>query len=124
MKKVVKIAASTVSSLGLIGGFAGIVGAAPSIGTTGPDSHNAVKSDSSWMQTVDNKNNVGVNSTNSQNAYSGDVDAQHNTTAGDAESGATSNSNALSASLSLSNNTAGMGSSGSTSEADGSITNT
>lgn len=103
MNKATKIAATAVSSLGLVGGFAGIVGAAPSISTTGPDSYNAVKAKSSWRQRVTNNNSVGVSNTTGQSSSSGGVNASGNTTVGDAESGAASNSQAFGATLSLTN---------------------
>lgn len=124
MNKAVRVAAATVTTLGMVGGFAGVVGASPSISNTGPDSYNKVKSHSSWRQRVTNNNSVGVSNNNPQSATSGDVKVKHNTTGGDAASGAASNTSSFSASVMLTNNTPGTPEGAGSGSNDGSIDTT
>jgi hypothetical protein len=127
MKRIQMIAATTVSSVGLMFGLVGVVGASPSISNTGPGSTNKVSSHSSYEQRVTNKNNIGLTNSNTQHAGSGTVTVRHNTTAGDATSGDAANSTSLSAGVSVDNSasSSAMSLSGSGSGSmDGSINQT
>lgn len=97
-----------VTSLGLVVGLAGFAGATSgSNTTTGPDSYNVVKQKIRSRLEVNNHNNVHVSNTNHQTASTGDAEATHNTTAGDAMSGNAGNDNSLHGSVSVSNSGAG-----------------
>jgi hypothetical protein len=104
MNKIKQIFGISVTSLGLVAGLAGgIVGAAPSMNTTGPNSKNIIKSDTSTKIKVTNDNDLGVKNRNTQNASTGKAEAEHNTTAGSATAGDASNTNNFSANVSVSN---------------------
>lgn len=57
------------------------------INQTGADSTNIVKSVNKNETTITNTNTVGLTNNNQQSAYSGSVDSERNTTAGDSQSG-------------------------------------
>lgn len=77
------------SSLGSAAGGSGSNSA--SITNTGPDSENEVKFESRVNVDVNNDNDVHVYNDNDQTARSGDAEVEHNTTGGNATSGAVSN---------------------------------
>jgi len=74
-----------------------------SIENTGPDSTNKIIFKDSSETTVTNTNVINVATTNYQTATSGDVDVNHNTTAGGAASGDTANNASSSTSVTVSN---------------------
>lgn len=96
---------AVVSSIGLVAGFAGFAAAAPnySIGTTGPDSSNKVKSVDKRIIHVKNTNKLDVSNYSHQSASSGNAVTEHNTTGGSAGTGMASNANAMSASATIDN---------------------
>lgn len=103
MKTQKKLGAA-VLSLGLVVGLSGFAGATSgTIDTTGPRSDNTIRSETSQRVDVDNDNNLDVHNDNDQRAWTGDAEAEENTTAGDAESGSAMNDNALDATISVDN---------------------
>src|SRR6478609_912761 len=95
-KDIKKAAGVGVLSLGLVVGLAGFAGASSgTIGTTGPDSENSITHESDVDLDFDNDNDIRLTNHNDQRASSGDAEANHNTTAGDAESGMASNDNSV-----------------------------
>ncbi len=128
MKKIKSTLGAGVASLGLVMGMAGFASAASgTIDTTGPDSTNRVTHKTYNSKKVRNNNNIQASNQNSQSAHTGSAKVKHNTTGGDARSGAAANSNALNASLTV-NNAAGAGGGAatpaSTSNSTGTIRNT
>ena len=103
--KVRKAASAVATSLGLVVGFAALAGASPvtTISGTGPDSYNKVKNRVHSYVKVENNNCLSATNLNTQTAWSGDAKVFHNTTGGDAISGAAMNSNSLSASATVNN---------------------
>lgn len=71
--------------------------------TTGPDSYNVVKSTTTSHVDVTNNNDISINNSNTQSAYSGDATVEHNTTGGSATTGDAANSNSTTLNLSVSN---------------------
>lgn len=63
------------------------------IGYTGPDSNNKCVSTTKYECTVNNTNNVTIKNTNTQEATTGDVTVNSNTTGGSGTSGTVSNTN-------------------------------
>jgi hypothetical protein len=103
MQKIAKMTVAVASSLSIAAaGLTGLAGAS-SITETGPDSWNKVKSSNEFKTEVKNKNDVRVDNDNDQNAKSGDVKVKHNTTGGDATSGAAANENGFTADLTVEN---------------------
>lgn len=129
MKSTKLLRAAAVTVLGLSLG-ATVASAAPGTGTidtTGPNSHNEVTFNGGNDVNLDNNNSVRVSNMTAQSAYTGDVVAATNTTAGDAASGAAMNDNSLTGHLSVSNtnsNSAALASVAGGGGSDGSITNT
>jgi len=70
---------------------------------TGADSHNTVEVNNDRSVNVDNDNTVGILNLNCQTATSGNVEAEKNTTVGGVTSGAASNTNTTSTSVSITN---------------------
>lgn len=102
--RIKKTLGATVTSLGLVVGLAGFAGATSGdISDTGPDSSNIVKSDTSQRVRVENNNHLGVQNSNTQRATTGDARANHNTSAGDATTGAASNDNSFDAAVTVDN---------------------
>src|SRR5437773_8525140 len=101
---IIRVAATTALALSLTG-----AAASADIMGTGPDSRNNVSSHFSNSQSVDNDNDLGLNSNNGQHANSGDATAAHNNKAGDAQSGASSNDNGFSVDASVTNGGGAMG---------------
>lgn len=84
-----------------------------SVSTSGPDATSSVQISNSTTNTVSNHNTVEVVNMNSQDAVSGDVSANENTSVGSGGSGAASNNNVTATNVAISNS--GIGSvSGST----------
>lgn len=99
-----------VLSLGLVVGLSGFAGATTgTIDTTGPDSSNTIKSDTSYRVDVDNDNNLKVHNNNHQKAWTGDAKVHDNTTGGDAATGAAWNDNAFEADVSVDNSASTAG---------------
>lgn len=110
-----KIVGTGLLSVGLVVGLAGFAGATSgSIGTTGPDSNNQIKHESSTKLDVDNNNNLDLTNDNHQDASSGNAKVRDNTSGGDAQSGNVGNTNSLDATVAVDNsgstNGLGMGS--------------
>jgi len=101
--KAKKILGAALTSVGFVVGFAALTGATASIGTTGPDSINKIINKSSQELTVSNHNNLRVDNSNHQSASSGRAETEHNTTGGNATSGAASNANSLNVSATVNN---------------------
>ncbi len=102
--KIQKTISAAVTSISLVVGLSGAVGATTgSITDTGPHSVNKIKSTNSTHVNLHNTNNLGVNNANSQTAYSGDAKAFDNTTAGGAMSGAAGNTNGTNVSANVNN---------------------
>lgn len=98
-----------VLSLGLVFGMAGFAGAedgSGSIHTTGPDSTNKIKSKSEVNVDYTNDNDLNLRNEAEQNASSGEAEAEHNTTAGNATSGSAMNANTVSANITVDNDSA------------------
>jgi hypothetical protein len=107
--KIQKKLGAAVLSLGLVVGLSGFAGATTgTIDTTGPDSTNTIRSDSSYRADVDNDNHLSVRNDNNQDAWTGDARAVDNTTAGDATSGDAMNDNAFEAAVSVDNSASGV----------------
>lgn len=102
-KTLIRAAATTVLGLSLTTGLA-----AADINNTGPSSHNKVETTTSNTARLHNNNNISGSNSNSQSASTGKAEAEHNTTAGDAMSGAASNSNDVGVTISV-DNTGAMG---------------
>ena len=111
--KMRKAASAVATSLGLVVGFAALAGASPvtTISGTGPDSYNKVKNRVHSYVKVENNNCLSASNYNTQTAWSGDAKVYHNTTGGDAMSGAAMNSNSLNASATVNNAASGAWSS-------------
>jgi hypothetical protein len=93
-----------VLSLGLVVGLSGFAGATTgTIDTTGPDSRNTIRSDTSYRVDVDNNNDLKVHNDNDQKAWTGEAEVEDNTTGGDAETGAAWNDNAFDAEVMVDN---------------------
>ena len=103
-KELIRAAATTVLGLSLTTGFA-----AADISNTGPSSHNDVKSTTKNTAMLTNSNSISGTNTNNQNATSGKAEAEHNTTAGDATTGDTSNNNSTDVSVTVDNTGAASG---------------
>lgn len=101
MKKLARVAAVSVMAISLTSGVA--AAHSGTIGTTGPDSTNKVEFRDDSTRRVENNNDLRVHNNNPQYARTGDASVRHNTTGGDAESGAAENDSLLRASVSLSN---------------------
>lgn len=105
MKKIKLLRAAAVTVLGLSLG-AGVASAAPgdaTIENTGPDSYNSVRYESDRDVDVDNDTDLRVRNHNPQRASSGDATVRHNTTGGDASTGAASNDSLLRVNASVDN---------------------
>ncbi len=100
-KQLIRAAATTVLGLSLTTGFA--AAATGDISNTGPNSTNHVRSHVTNSATVANHNDLRATNNNTQTSRTGEAEAEHNTTAGDATSGSASNDNSLSASVSVDN---------------------
>jgi hypothetical protein len=98
-----------------------------SLGTTGPDSNNQVKIDNSSSMNISNTSIVSVESKNVQDASTGDVSANKNTTVGGLGSGNASNVNGSETSVQINNAAGGLavggkgGSSGAPAGGSGSV---
>jgi hypothetical protein len=93
MKKIKLLRAAAVAVLGLSLG-AGVASAAPgdaSITNTGPDSVNTVRFNNDRDVRIRNDNDLSLRNNTPQRAESGDATVRHNTTGGDATTGAASN---------------------------------
>lgn len=102
--KTKKIVSASLMSLGMVVGLAGYAGAQMgSIDTTGPDSVNVVKEKTSSRVRVKNTNNLSASNVNDQSSRTGKAGVYHNTTGGDARTGAASNANSLSISATVDN---------------------
>lgn len=103
MKKILsRVAAGSAASLGIVAGLAGPAAAAGN-STQGPNSPIWTSSHTSHYTKVRNNNNVNAANYNSQYARSGSTHVFNNTTTGHASTGSASNSNSLSASVSVNN---------------------
>ena len=104
-----KAASAVATSLGLVVGFAALAGASPvtTISGTGPDSINKVKNRVHSYVKVENNNCLSATNFNTQTAWTGDAKVSHNTTGGDAVTGAAMNSNSFNASATVNNSGAG-----------------
>lgn len=123
--KIMRATAVAVTSLGAVAACAGIAGAsAGTLDTTGPNSTNVVKSITKLHTQITNKNHLSVQSNNSQGASSGDAVTVHNTTAGDATTGDAKNSNAVGATVQLTNSMPDMTVTTDNSDNTGNISNT
>jgi hypothetical protein len=76
---------------------------AQSIDTTGPDSTNVITDTNKTTCTVKNDNDVDVTNNNPQDAHSGNVNTNENTTVGSVTSGDATNSSDTSVSVNLTN---------------------
>lgn len=104
MIKLKKTIGAGVLSLGLVVGLAGFAGAASgTIGTTGPDSHNEIMSESHYELDVENDNDIKLDNKNHQDASSGYTEVSDNTTGGDATSGDGANDNSVDAMIEIDN---------------------
>lgn len=123
-KQLYRAAAATVLGLSLTTGIA--AAQTGSINTTGADSYNRVSSRVHNSAHVDNNNNIGLHSSNTQTAYTGSATTTQNTTGGGAASGSATNSRSVSASLSVNNSAgvSGMNWGGSGGDQTGTISNT
>lgn len=124
MKKIVRVAALSVMTLGLTGGVA--AAHSGSIGTTGPDSVNKIEHRNRTTRNLENNNAVFAVNYNPQAARTGRARVSHNTTGGDATSGDATNDSLLRAKVSVSNsgsNSAALNS-GSAGTNTGTINNT
>lgn len=102
--KIKKTLTTGVLSLGLVVGLAGFAGASSgSIGTTGADSENEIKHESSLELDFENDTDLHLMSRNEQKASSGEAEVEFNTTGGDARTGSASNANALSGTVEIVN---------------------
>ncbi len=123
MKKLLRLATASTVVLGLTTGIA--AAQSGSISTTGPDSTNKVISRTDNSARIDNDNDLTVRNTNDQHSSSGDAKVRDNTTGGDATSGDASNSNSLTANVTVDNSGSMSGMNWGSSSADpGSIDNT
>lgn len=104
-QQLMRAAATAVLGIGLTTGFAA---ADTTINQTGHESDNKVITKVHNSARFDNDNNVRVRNNNDQDARSGRVSANENTTAGDVSSGNASNTNSSTTSISV-NNSAGLG---------------
>lgn len=97
-------------SLGLVAGMTGLVGATSgTIETTGPDSTNEIEDHISQEVEVKNDNDLRINNMNLQRAETGEVEAEHNTTADDAETGSAENATSLEVDVEIDNGGSGIG---------------
>lgn len=101
MKKVIKGAA--LSFAGIMLSFGAVSAQTGSIDTTGPDSENTVTHSSSSDVEVNNDTTVDATLDISQDATSGEANANHNTEAGDAETGDAENDNSVEAMVEVDN---------------------
>jgi hypothetical protein len=124
-KQLYRAAAATVLGLSLTTGIAAAQ-TNGTIDTTGNSSYNKVSSYVHNHRYVHNDNDVDVASVNSQHAYSGDVSAWGNTTAGHLSTGSATNARTTSASLMVDNSASGGSQAGATSNSDttGHLSNT
>lgn len=106
MRKLLLGAATLITSLGLTAGVAAAQTGGGSISDTGPDSSATIRTKVKTRTYVKNKNDLSVSNNTSQTAWSGNALVHGNTTGGDATSGEANNSNSLSVSASVNNNTA------------------
>lgn len=121
MKKLIKASAAILASLSIA--VPGIVSAhSGSISYTGPNSTNRATFNDSNDTDVENNNNVSLTSSKTQRATSGNVEAEHNTTAGNATSGAASNDASLHASVTVDNSSASGMSAGTMGSGDNTAT--
>jgi len=101
MRKLLRTSATVATALSIAGsGIAGVAGAS-SVTTQGPDSPIRIRAHN--HQTVRNDNDVSVNSSNSQDAYTGNARVRNNTTGGNATSGMARNNNTTSTTVRISN---------------------
>lgn len=115
MKRLARATIAAVTVLGL--GVPGIVGAASTIGVTGPDSTNVIKTQEENKWTVDNHNTLKLTSNAEQTADTGNAKVHDNTTGGDATSGDATNDHTVDATVGINNSHSstmpdGMGSGG------------
>jgi CDGSH-type Zn-finger protein len=115
MNKLVRISATAASSLALVAGFSGVVGATGSNNNCDCDgSHNRITRRNTVRTTVRNTNDIDVSNRTYQSAESGDVKVFHNDDVGDVTSGDASNDNYTEANVNVENTTdTGRGGSGS-----------
>lgn len=96
-KRIASVLGAGALSLGLVVGLSGFSGVAQAatakITKTGPDSFNKVKTKTIKKAKVTNNNHLGVANSNAQSASTGDAKVKHNTTGGDAKTGAAANNN-------------------------------
>lgn len=102
-KQFYRAAAASVLGLSLLTGAAAADNSGHISGPTGPNSYNKVTANTNVNRRVTNTNNVSAYNSNSQTAYSGRVEVEHNTTAGNAMSGAATNANSTNATLNVNN---------------------
>ncbi len=101
MKKTLRLAAISVMALSFTTGVA--AASSGTIGTTGPDSYNSIRHESSTERRVENRNDVDVENDNPQDARSGRARVSNNTTGGNASSGDATNDSLLRATIRLNN---------------------
>lgn len=110
MRRILRTSATVATALSIAGSSVAGVAGASSVTTQGPNS--PIRIHARNQQTVRNDNDVSVNSSNSQDAYSGNAQVRNNTTGGNATSGMARNSNTTSTTVRIRNAslTDGMGS--------------
>jgi len=96
-----RAAAATVLGLSLATGMA--AADTGNISHTGPSSDNNITTTTTNSSTVDNSNGVGLVNLNGQLGFTGDAHASHNTSGGDARSGAVTNTNTVGADVTVDN---------------------
>lgn len=102
--KIQKKFGAAVLSLGLVVGLSGFAGATQgTIDTTGPDSDNTIRAETTQRVEVENENELEVENNNDQVAETGEAEVEHNTTAGDVRTGDAANHNDFSVSASVDN---------------------
>ncbi len=102
--KIKKTIGAALTSLSLVVGLSGFAGAtAGTISNTGPGSYNSIKDKVYHKMKVVNNNNLGVDNSNSQTAYTGDAKVKNNTTGGSATTGDAGNANTFSVAATVNN---------------------
>lgn len=91
MKKLLRVLAAAVLSLGLTGGA--VLAQVGTLETTGPESTNTIDFENENEVTVENTADVDLSNDNSQDAESGEAEVDKNTTGGDAMTGDAANDN-------------------------------
>lgn len=101
MKKLLRTLAAAFIGIGLSAGVA--AAQTGTIGTTGPNSNNQIMHNGTHVATVVSTNTASVGNNTGQRSSTGDAKVKHNTTGGNATSGAAMNASTTSTSGTLSN---------------------